>query len=162
MQILLDASDIDKANFCVVVIIGGCSISDCFIGGCSIGDCSIDSCSIGDCFIGSYFILLLIPFLSSAWLILGLLIKTTFLGLSQSLSSLTNTFRFFVLMAGVLIDHCVNNLAFCLVSSIFGSLAIITCLICGAQTRKCFVMSGLYSMKILSQAFWKLDLDLLS
>lgn len=123
LQILLNALKIDIANFYVVIIIGGYSV-----GGCSIN---------------GYSVLLSTLFLSTAWLILGLLVKMTFLGLCQGLSSLTGAFYFFVLMAGVLISHCINNLALCLVSSIYGLLAIITCLIYRAQMRKCFVVSGL-------------------
>ena len=120
---LLDVSNIDIANSCIVVVIVGCSVDDCSVGSC--------------------FVLLLTSFLSGALLTLGSFVETTFLNFSRDLGSPAGAFRFFVLMADVSIGYCVNNLALCSVLSICGLLAIITCLVYGAQTRKCFVVLGL-------------------
>ena len=49
--------------------------------------------------------------------------------------------------------HSLNNFAPFSDLSMYGSLAIITCFVCGAQTRKCFAILGLYPMSIPFQTF---------
>ncbi len=50
-------------------------------------------------------------------------------------------------------SHSINNFARCSDLSIYGSLAIITYFVCGAQIRKCFAILGLYSISISFQTF---------
>lgn len=50
-------------------------------------------------------------------------------------------------------SHSINNFAPCSDLSIYGSLAIITCFVYGAQTQKCFAILGLYPMSISFQIF---------
>ncbi len=73
-----------------------------------------------------------------------------FCGLSLGLGSPAGAFLFDE--GAVSNGHLLNSLAPCSDSSMYGSLAIITC----------FVVSGLYSMRMPCQTLWQSDFDLFS
>ena len=99
---------------------------------------------------------------SLRWSSTGVVISIAicFCGLFLGLGSPAGAF-FFDLVA-VSKGHLLSSLAPCSGSSMYGSLAMTTCLVCGAQTRKCFIVSGLYPMRMPCQTLWWSDFDLFS
>ena len=87
-------------------------------------------------------------------------IAICFRGLPLGLSSPAGAFFFDE--AAVSNGHLLSSLVFCSDSSKYGSLAMITYLVFGAQAQKCFVVSGLYPMKMPCQTFWQSNFDLFS
>ena len=75
-------------------------------------------------------------------------VEIIFLGLFLGLGSLAGAFLFNESILSK--SHLVNNFAPCSDLSLYGSLAMTTCFVCGAQIQKCFDVLGLYSMRISS------------
>lgn len=91
---------------------------------------------------------------------IGMFVKTIFRGRPLGLSSPAGAFLFSKSVS--FNDHLTSNFAPCSDSSIYGSLAMTTCFVWGAQMRKCFDVSGLYPMRIPSQTLWWSDFTLFS
>ena len=78
-------------------------------------------------------------------------VEIIFLGFLFGLGSPAGAFHFSKNVSSK--GHLVNNFALRSDLSMYGSLTMTTCFVCEAQIWRCFDVSGLYPIRILSQTF---------